>query len=396
MRLALSLLLLLPLAACRDDDPSPEDAVAQVAATPTESSTPGPSPTPAVNPNTPEATGLRWRIWNHRHTDVDGDGTLEDLGFGMSYGPIRITTILSGTGERITLQGSYGGLDWWPTGFPDLDNDGQREIVLSRGEGSQQRAVVVRLVDSDRFEIVKHRDKKPLVYGPTVAPGPGLAHDNDWFVRKGRLVSYRSLEGYLLESHSWDVPDKYAVRQWSWSLEGDHLRATDEGYWCKDESSEYPAPCGSVLPVLLPAVDDRLPADRFPGELPPSECGPYGVSPVRIPGGPGGSSGWLVLGPGCAESSAYEVYVDADGAWVAADHPRLPVLGGGVWDGDQGLEEFSTWVTAEGRLFSRRGPFDGAQKRVWEWTLDGTELHPTELGTVCFDPVTGPGRYGSC
>lgn len=378
--------LLLPLTACSGTADPAAPVVASVAAVP--SPTASSSPTPAAE------TGPSWKVRRHDHADLDGDGVREDIGYGGTYGPIRVTTVLSGSGERATLQGGYGAIDWWPEGHPDLDGDGQHEIVLSR-EFSDQRPVVVHLTDG-RLEIIRRRDQQPLVYGPSAGPVPGTAHDNDWFVRHGRLVSYRSVGTFPLSSHSFDVPDEYAVHQWSWTRYGDYLQATDEGVWCKGVASAYPAPCGSDLPALLPAVSGTREASTFPGELPDSECGEARVSTVRIPGGPDGSEGRLVRGPGCAESSEDNVYVELDGVWVAATVPSRPFLGSGVREMARGHVAFATWVTADGSIFSRRGPMRGARARAWSWTLDGTVLTPTDLGMLCFDPVRHPRRFGPC
>ncbi len=228
----LLLLGLLAVTACGSaTDPAPPASAPVGTSSPAIAS----SPTPVVDP------GPTWTVRRHDHADLDGDGIGEDIGYGGRSGPIRMTTVLSGSGERVTLEGVYGAIDWWPEGYPDLDGDGSHEIVLSR-EFADQRPVVIHLAGGS-LEISQRRDRQPLVYGPSAGPEPGTAHDNDWFVRHGRLVSYRSVDAFPLGSHLFDVPDTYAVHQWSWTRHGDRLRATDEGVWCKVPASPYPVRC---------------------------------------------------------------------------------------------------------------------------------------------------------
>lgn len=381
--LAALLVPLIPLAACSvAEEPAP---AAPLAATPTATETAEP---PAVDP-TPG-----WAVRRTDHADLDGAGRLEEIGYGGEYGPIRLTTTLR-SGPIVTTQLRLKVTSWWPEGYPDLDGDGDQEIVLSR-EWARQRPVVVDLVGDELIDLIPGAHQ-PLTDGPSAGAEPGTAHDNGWFVRHGRLVSYHSLEAFPLDSHHFDVPDDYRVWVWSWSLEGDWLRARDQGVWCKTGGSTYPVPCTSDdLPALLPAVGSRVSSDRFPGELPPSDCGPSEVSTVPIPGGPGGSDGWLVIGPGCAESSSWEIYVEVDGRWVVAEHPPRPFLGEGIEETARGHDEFRAWVTEDGRLYSSLAPMGSAKRRLWQWTLDGTSLHHDYLGRVCFDPVRDPRRYGPC
>ena len=320
---------------------------------------------------------------------------MEDIGFGADSGPVRIHTVLSRSGRELTLQGVYGGASWWPEGYPDLDGDGDREIVLSLETGGQQ-ALVVALQD-DRLVPIRPPEGS-LYYGPSAGEERGTGHANDWFVRRGQLVSYHSLEAFPLGAHFFDVPDDYRVWVWSWSLQGDWLRQLDQGVWCHRTPSPIPVPCSKEgLPRLLPQVRTTAPMDTFPGQLPPSDCGPaLGVSTIRIPGGPDGASGWLVHGPGCAESAPFEVYVEVDGRWVAAEHPALPFLGVGIEETARGHNTYDSWVTERGELFSSRGPEGSARRRVWQWTLEGTELQHEPLGQVCFEPVDDPRLYGSC
>ena len=197
MRRALLPLLLLTLAACSGPD-RPRDQAAPVAATPTASPTAEPSTTPIVD------TTPGWAVRRTDHADLDGDGIKEEIGYAGEYAPVRFVTTLSSTGRTLTPRFRLGAISWWPEGYPDLDGDGDREIVLSR-EFADQRPVVLDL-QGDEFVWVTRRDRRPLVYGPTAATESGLAFANDWFVQRGRLVSYRSIQPFELGSHFFDVP----------------------------------------------------------------------------------------------------------------------------------------------------------------------------------------------
>lgn len=390
MRRALLLLLLLPAVACTAAD----DRVPPSGAVPT---TPTAIPTSPETSNAPVVDATPgWAVRRTDHADLDGAGRPEEIGYGGEYGPIRLTTTLS-SDRVVSMQLRRKVQSWWPEGYPDLDGDRDQEIVLAREWSAARRPVIVDLSGDELVWIIPGRHQ-PLTYGPSAGEEPGTAYANDWFVRRGRLVSYHSLDAFPLSSHLFNVPDEYRVWVWVWSLQGDWLRPLDQGVWCRRESSPYPVPCGTGdLPALLPTVRGTNPVDVFPGELPPTECGPASaVSTIRIPGGPDGTSGWLVVGPGCAESSAYDVYVEVDGRWVAAEHPSRPFLGTGIEETAHGHNTYDAWVTADGGLYSSRGPDGSARRRVWSWTLDGTVLRHEYLGQVCFDPVDRPRLYGTC
>lgn len=394
-RLPLVLLASLLLLAACDGAGDPE----QTTAAPS-SVSPTPDPAPASAPATPspaaDTATPTWKVRRHAHADLDLDGVKEYIGMGGESGPVRIRTTLSGSGTELAFEARYGGAFWWPEGYPDLDHDGLREIVLSLDAGDQQ-ALVITIRDGELVPI-RPPSNESLSYGPTAGAEPGTAYANDWFVRAGRLVSYHSLEAFPLSSHFFDVPDEYRVWVWVWSLQGDWLRQLDQGVWCHRSPSQFPVPCDQGdLPDLLPAVDATEPVDAFPADLPPSECGPYGgVSPIPIPGGPDGASGRLVRGPGCAESQSFEVYVEVDGRWVAAEHPPRPFLGDGIEEVRRGHATYDTWVTATGAIFSSRTLVGSARRQVWRWTLDGTELRDEFLGRVCFEPAVHPRTYGTC
>jgi hypothetical protein len=238
--------------------------------------------------------------------------------------------------------------------------------------------------------------------------------------------------------------DRVVVVSRTWSLHGGRLVSAPAGLRCWDRSSDAPPQiCASgqdwtydagphgdlpaLLPTVTPARADRssisfgggtwkarnLDADVDPEaaryDLIHTSRGtthrarvPVGWAPalfgsaVRLEDG---RSAVLVSQEG-GDSDTWRVYVDLDGR-VQPLSTRGPVrLGGGFTQTNVGLRVRYSWLTPEGRLFTRVGTGHEGQYHVWAWQPTGGDartppaLIAHDLGIVCLDETLD--TYGTC
>jgi hypothetical protein len=126
---------------------------------------------------------------------------------------------------------------------------------------------------------------------------------------------------------------------------------------------------------------------------------PAGWPPVLRPRSvsPGAVHGVLISQEG-GDSDTWRVYVDHDGHPVELRTDGPVALGGGF--SRDGGAAYLSWVSDDGRIFTRVGTPDLGRYRLYEWepaAATGTSLpllRARDLGIVCFDDLYR--HYGTC
>jgi hypothetical protein len=284
--------------------------------------------------------------------------------------------------------------------------------------------------------------------------GTGTKRDwTAWAVRGGRLLAlHRHRQGHA-SSISWVAGRRFyagaldplqhgearvAVVSRRWSLRHGVLVGRPAGVRCWDRGSgATPRRCGpgqdwtfdvgphDHLPALLPSVRPAW-ADRsstsFGGvtwevrnldaDVDP-EAAPYDVartsrgvtdtarvpvgwapilfrSPVRLDQGESG----VLLSQEGGDSDTWRVYVDRGGR-VLQLPTRGPVrLGGGFVKVHAGQSVLYSWLTPQGRLFTRFGTGHAGRYHVYAWQPTSGSLVAHDLGIVCLDETLD--TYGTC
>lgn len=364
--------------------------------------------------------------------DVDGDGYEDTV--SLRDGELAVVLASSSSGKPLTLGYPGGRL----LGLADLDLTGQG-IVLSVPAKQRSQAG-----DRDVLVLTWRGDGVREV----VQPGLPLSLSEfrtvwiaDGWLYSGQYDESTPGPGVRVQSFRQVVTDGSLGRQ-------------DAGTWCWDRAREpQPRVCSSPgefapdvgskagLPTLYPELDVRyLAADSsvwtatdvdqgllsvaFSGTVSKAQStvgdgvldlvvSRSGVQDrIGLPGGSvpevrktlvtlgDGDVGILVQRPS-DDGSQISVYGFAGGRLrlVEATTTAAP-LGEGVWGADQ--RGYHSWVTSEGRLFTRLETLsDAGRYEVWEWRLAGepgvgTSLVADSLGEVCIDEQADPVRYGAC
>ncbi|NYD43837.1 hypothetical protein [Nocardioides panaciterrulae] len=121
---------------------------------------------------------------------------------------------------------------------------------------------------------------------------------------------------------------------------------------------------------------------------------PAGWSPALLRQPVDGSDGpGLVISQEGGDSDTWTVFVRQGATLIRATADDDPLGGGFTADGEHA---YLSWLTPEGRLFTRIGLDREHHFQVLEWTLDGAVLHAHDLGEVCLDLQADPAAYGRC
>ena len=345
-----------------------------------------------------------------RSGDVDGDGVADPVTLS---GDGTLIVRLSGTDRPVSVD-ERGGARL--LGLADLGEDVLAVVVAGGGGGGQARAyglrdgALARFRTADRAWLGASRSQAVWVDGQhrllTGAIGSPGARRTAVYAQRWLLDPIR-LEPAPAGELCWDrrvdtVPQRCAPGMGYGPRVGSH----------GDLPALFPAAEGSVgigEPLALPdhatatlrgharpelrAGDVRLVVGH--GSSTVAAPVPAGWSPSLLTQGLDGSGGTgLVVSQEGGDSDTWTVFVrQATGLVRATTGGDVPLGGGFTSDG---RHAYLSWLTPEGRLFTRVGLDREHHFRVHEWTLDGTVLHAHDLGEVCLDLQAEPPAYGRC
>jgi hypothetical protein len=344
--------------------------------------------------------------------DVDGDGRSDVV--NLAHDDTLHVRLGSGATVSQLLQ-DHPRLE----GLADLGGSGLA-VVVSRAGGHRSRAWTAWVVRGHRVVPVRTRDRAVLVAdrgSSTVWVAGHRLHDGSLDPLQERV-------------------DRVAVMSRVWSLRDGVLMSRRVGVRCWDRSTTVlPGVCApgqhwtydvgphGDLPALLPSVQPSW-ADTthttFGREtwllrggvlIHRSHGSVQAVQAVQVPRGwtprlfrapvrlADGAPGVLLSQEG-GDSDTWRVYADVAGQ-VRQVRTRGPLpLGGGFAKTATGESVVYSWLTPEGRLFTRIGTPTPGRFRAYEWLPSGgtASVAPTlvahELGTVCIDETLG--TYGTC
>jgi hypothetical protein len=354
--------------------------------------------------------------------DVDGDGT-SDVVRLSGGGQLRIDL---GSGRTVRRLLSHNPV---LVGLARVDERGLVIVTSTRAsDGTVGREWAVRRVTGG------HLLQIPFAHRALVGSQPGVA--TAWI-------------GADLALHDGGLDplqhggDHIAVLARTWTLREGRITSTPGGVSCWDRSgSAAPGPCPAGqdwrydvgphgdLPALLPGSAGRQAGsagvttdDGFTWTLQPANPpGPaesarvdlvvdgHGTTQaVAVP--PGWAPGMFIrparvgdltdgvlLGQEGGDSDTWRVYVRWAGR-VQQLETRGPVALGGGFTRSGGTAYFS-WMSADGRLYTRIGTPRPGHYRVYAWVPNGATastapvLEAQDLGIVCLDETWG--TYGTC
>lgn len=389
------------------------------------------APPATPTPNGEEVIGAEWpEIYAYDGYDVDGDGKGDrvvirnESGEKLSKELRRLEVQLSSGGTTAVLL-DYASYDLGAIDPVDLDDDGADEIAYYRGTETEEIGVL-RYEDGGLVDL-------------EVAADPGLTSQYDgqgrmraWWIRDHQLFSSRSVEGGFEPGDGGKpMPARYAVDLWTWTVDGPKLVPVSQDQQCVEALEDTrPFPCADegpgALPGTQPAVEETTPvgepfhpdvdadgqddtvALEGPANRDTVEDGDVRLV-VRLAGGaelsvaiPAGSSpevfnqpyaaadgtGGLLVRQEGGDSTTMTLYLLKGGELVAARPAGGIRLGNGFEGDGENLLRTDTWLTNEGRLFSRRAPFDQVEQNSWqffEWKLDGTRIMAEDHGFGCWE-----------
>jgi hypothetical protein len=377
------------------------------------------TPTAPVTPNGDEVRGADWpMVHGYDGYDVDGDGEGDRIvlrnqsGKEITDEPWRLEVRLSSGGTTAVLL-DYDSYDINPIDPVDLDGDGADEIVYGRS------------TDTDEIGVVRYAGGELLDLEVAADPGITSVYDEQgrirtWWVRNRQLFSSRSVEGgFELGDGGKPQPQRYPVEVWTWTIDGRALVPVSQGERCVEELQETrPFPCDEgpgPVPGTQPAVEDSAhvaePVDADVDgdgrddlvvlEGPTGEAtvedgdvllvvslGGGGELSAPVPGGwtpdvlttpyeaADGTRGLLVRQEG-GDATTMTLYL-IEGDELVAARPQGGIRLGNGFDGTgDSTTRTDTWLTTDGRLFSRRTPLGQVEEDSWqffEWTLHGTRI----------------------
>jgi hypothetical protein len=352
--------------------------------------------------------------------DVDGDGTPDTVTLDR-HDRLRVRLGAGGTVEHLLQDRPR------LEGLVDVGH-GHLAIAVSRWAAGRSRAWTAWEVRRNRIAPLPVRDRQ------VIGSEPGSSAV--W------VAGHRLYDGSLdpLQHGATQV----VVASRTWTLRGGRLTSTAAGLRCWDRSSNAtPARCApdqdwsydvgphGELPALLPTVRPAW-ADRssttFSGgvwkvrNLDPDvdpEAAPYDVThtqggvvhatpvpvgwapvlfgpPVRLADG----APAVLLSQEGGDSDTWRVYVDRGGRVQPLPLQGPVPLGGGFREVHGVDRAYLSWLTREGRLYTRVGSPTPGRFHVWAWMPTGGDatapptLVARDLGTVCIDETLG--TYGTC
>jgi hypothetical protein len=389
------------------------------------------APPAAPTPNGDEVIGADWpKIHTYDGYDVDGDGKGDrvvirnESGKELSNEVRRLEVQLSSGGTTAVLL-DYDSYDLGAIDPVDLNDDGADEIAYYRGTVAEEIGVLS-YQDGALVDLV-------------VAGAPGLTSQGDeqgrmraWWIRDRQLFASRSVEGGFEPGDGGKpIPARYAVQLWTWTLDGQNLEPFSQGEQCVAALEDTrPFPCAKegpgALPGTQPAVEETAPVGQAfdadvdgdgrddvvtlegPADKPTLDDGEAelvvsladgGELSIPLPGGStpdvftqpyaaaDGTGGLLVRREG-GDSSTMVLYLVQGEELVAAGTSGGVRLSSGFEGEGDNLLQTGTWLTSDGRLFSRRSPFAQAEENSWqffEWNLDGTRIVAEDYGFGCWE-----------
>jgi hypothetical protein len=352
--------------------------------------------------------------------DVDGDGTDDTVSLTRS-GTLRVA-LGSGTTVRRHLAGSDPAVE----GLVDVGTTGVLVVTSHHDRGLPGRTwTALGVTDRDVTRVLV-RDRAVIGTVPDAATA---------WVAGGRLY-----DG-TLDPLQHGV-GRVVVLARSWALVGDRLAPTAAGVRCWDrttpgtpESCEqgqhwaYDAGPHGGLPVLLPAaaasqvgregvtfdhgdswslraatppgpVESRSVDLVFSGRgttasvrVPPGWAPTLVGSPVRLSAG----AQAVLLSQEGGDSDTWRLFTFAAGRVQRVDTTGPVALGGGFTR--DGSSAYLSWMSADGRLFTRLGTGTEGHYHVYAWEPGASPagapvLRARDLGIVCLDETLG--TYGTC
>jgi hypothetical protein len=390
------------------------------------------APPAAPTPNGGDVAGADWpEIYSYDGYDVDGDGNGDrvvirnESGKELAKEPRRMEVQLSSGGTTAVLL-DYPSYDLGAMDPVDLDGDGADEIAYYRG------------TDTEEIGVVRYQDGALLDLEVAVDPGLTNQYDDQgrirtWWIRDRQLFASRSEEGGFVPGDGGKpMPERYPVWIWTWTMDGHRLEPVSQGQQCVDGLENHrPFPCGEngpgPLPGTQPAAEevvavatpfdadvdgdgrDDVVALEGPANKPTVEDGEVLLVVSRAGGGelsvavPSGSSPEVFTQPYAAADGTRGLLVRQEGGdsttmtlYLLKGDELVPAraeggirLGSGFDGEGDNLMRLDTWLTTEGRLFSRRTPLAEQDKDNWEfseWALHGTRIVVEEIyGHGCWE-----------
>lgn len=389
------------------------------------------TPTAPVTPNGDKVRGADWpEIYDYEGYDVDGDGEGDQVvlrnqsGKELAKEPWRLEVQLGSGGTTAVLL-DYGSYDINVIDPVDLDGDGADEIVYGRA------------TETDEIGVVQYAGGELLDLEVATDPGITNVYDEQgrmrtWWVRDRQLFSSRSVEGGFEPGDGGrGLPQRYPVEVWTWTIDGQALQPVSQGEQCVEQLQESrPFPCDEgpgPVPGTQPAVTDSAHvAETFEADVDGDgrddvvalestvgtatvedgdvllvvSLGGGGELSAPVPGGwtpdvfttpyaaADGTRGLLVRQEG-GDATTMTLYLIQGDELVAA-RPVGGIRLGNGFDGLGGtMTRTDTWLTTDGRLFSRRTPADQLEEDSWEfyeWSLQGTRIVIEEIyGHGCWE-----------
>jgi hypothetical protein len=344
----------------------------------------------------------------------------------------------------------------------DVDGDGTTDVVTLSRDKLRVRlasgATLAHLLQfRPRLEGLAGVGGRGLAIVVSQVGADGSREWSAWAVRSGELSSLRThghpaslswVTGHRLYDGALDPLQhgsaRVAVVARSWSLRGGVLAGTRAGVRCWDRTSVAPpqicapgedwsydvGPHGDLprlLPTVRPAWADRLSTtfgtggwklhnldrsvdpEAAPYDLTHADHGvvhtarvPVGWAPLLF--GPpvrlAGAGPAVLLSQEGGDSDTWRVYVDHGGRVLPVPVLGPLPLGGGFTKASDGQGAYYSWLTPQGRLFTRVGTSRDGRYHVYAWHPTGgsASTAPTlvarDLGTVCIDETMG--TYGTC
>jgi hypothetical protein len=236
-----------------------------------------------------------------------------------------------------------------------------------------------------------------------------------------QLFASRSEEGGFTRGDGGKpIPQRYPVELWTWTIEDEVLTPVSQGERCVLAlDADRPFPCGDAgpgpLPGTQPAADESAavaqpfhtdvdgdgqddvvalegPANRATVEDGDVRLvislGSGGEPSAPVPAGwtpdvfttpyaaADGTRGLLVRQEG-GDATTMTLYLLKGDELVAARPEGGIRLGNGFDGTGENTTRTDTWLTTDGRLFSRTKPLDQIDENSWqffEWTLHGTRV----------------------
>lgn len=362
--------------------------------------------------------------------DIDGDGRPDEVSL-VADGTLTVT--LSGGGS---LSHSFPkGTELIGTATIGTPGAGIVAAGPPHGQMDDRKITVLALGDADRLEQVATRGL-PLEINESFTTwiADGTLYSGNWEDNGSLGVRVRTAP-YAVDGGAGElIPGP--VGDWCWDREKDpQPRACTSA----DEFTK-PVGDGSGLPALFPesAADYLYPGEAWradvdgdgqrdtirltgditagatevaEGQLTLSVETAVGGWDMPLPAGSipavrrqvvaadfGQESGLLVV-RGDGVGTTYSVYYSARiEPGPLPNSSKVP-----MFDGTPVGEsnEYTTWVAADGTLFTRRAEGgDPVRNTVWRWRIvtgdQGPEVKPESLGTVCIDDSAYPPTYGTC